>query len=228
MIITALSRANIRSLDEHAAAWGLPTIVLMENAGRGAACVLRKYVPIGSRIVVLCGPGNNGGDGAVLARYCDLWGYAVLVVWVGHSRKPDTASSAQRDILNHCGLPQQEFSAANVSAEVAKVLSSADCIVDGLFGTGLGRPVEGTVGMVIAAMNASGKPILSLDLPSGLDADSGLPLGAAVCATYTATFVARKKGFLTPGVERYTGKITVVDIGIPRLLLEICLKGELD
>ena len=93
-------------------------------------------------------------------------------------------------------------------------------MVDALLGTGLTRPVEGTLQAVIEAMNRSGKPILALDLPSGLDADSGQPLGVAVRAQATVTFVAPKLGFAAPGADAYTGKVTVVDIGVPRALLQ--------
>jgi NAD(P)H-hydrate epimerase len=96
----------------------------------------------------------------------------------------------------------------------------ADWVVDALLGTGLTRPVEGNLRMVIEAMNRSGKPILALDLPSGLDADSGQPLGVAVRARATATFVAPKLGFAASGADAYTGKVTVVDIGVPRAILE--------
>jgi len=92
--------------------------------------------------------------------------------------------------------------------------------VDGLLGTGLSRPVEGRLRAVIEAMNRSGKPIFALDLPSGLDADTGQPLGAAVRACATATFVAAKLGFTAPGASDYTGEVAIIDIGLPRCLLE--------
>ncbi len=92
--------------------------------------------------------------------------------------------------------------------------------MDGLLGTGLSRPVEGPLATVIEAMNRSGKPIFALDLPSGLDADTGPPLGVAVRATATATFVAAKLGFAAPGAADYTGEVAVIDIGLPRCLIE--------
>ena len=99
-------------------------------------------------------------------------------------------------------------------------LAEADWIVDGLLGTGLTRPVEGALRLLIEALNRSGKPILALDVPSGLDADSGVPLGAAVQAHATATFVAAKLGFNAPGASDYTGRVAVIDIGMPRKLLQ--------
>ena len=100
------------------------------------------------------------------------------------------------------------------------LIDDADWLVDGLLGTGLTRPVEGAMRTVIEAMNRSGKPILALDLPSGLDADQGVPLGVAIKARATATFVAPKLGFTAPGAADYTGEVAVIDIGLPRRMLE--------
>jgi NAD(P)H-hydrate epimerase len=100
------------------------------------------------------------------------------------------------------------------------LLTEADWVIDGLLGTGLTRPVEGSLQTVIAAMNRSAKPILAIDLPSGLDADTGQPQGIAVRATTTATFVAPKVGFCQPGSDAYTGPVRVLEIGVPRRLLE--------
>jgi NAD(P)H-hydrate epimerase len=113
-----------------------------------------------------------------------------------------------------------EESAADPSpAQLDALTGEADWLVDGLFGTGLARPPEGAFRRAIEAMNRSGKPILALDLPSGLDADRGEPLGTAVTAGLTATFVAPKLGFAAPGAAAYTGEVVVIDIGLPRVLL---------
>ncbi len=103
---------------------------------------------------------------------------------------------------------------------MAPILTTADWIVDALLGTGLSRPVEGPMRTAIDAINAAGKPVLALDLPSGLDADTGAPLGAAVRASATATFAAPKLGFSAKGAAAFTGEIAVIDIGLPRCLLE--------
>ena len=104
--------------------------------------------------------------------------------------------------------------------ELEALIADADWLVDGLLGTGLTRPVEGGLRTVVEAMNSSGKPILALDLPSGLDADRGLPLGVAIKAQATAAFVAPKLGFTAPGAAGYTGEVAIIDIGLPRRLLE--------
>ncbi len=105
-------------------------------------------------------------------------------------------------------------------ATLRDLLAGADWLVDGLLGTGLSRPVEGPLKAVIEAINASGKPVFALDIPSGLDADTGQPLGVAVRAEATATFVAAKLGFAAPGAADYTGEVAVIDIGVPMRLLE--------
>jgi NAD(P)H-hydrate epimerase len=246
--IRPLSRHEIRQLDVRAAdVLGLPTSLLMENAGRGAAAWLAELtgamppdaggrplspdpakrlpdVPRGPplpKVLVLCGPGNNGGDGAVLARHLDAWRFPVRVVWFTESKRLAGDSAMQWAILQKSGVDQSAcLDEKRDDAWLAGILAGADWIVDGLLGTGLSRPVEGLFRTAIDAMNAAGKPILALDLPSGLDADSGVPLGAAVRAVATATFVATKLGFNAPGAAAYTGEVAVIDIGLPRCVLE--------
>jgi NAD(P)H-hydrate epimerase len=191
----------------------------MENAGRGAADRLRRLAP-GARVLIACGPGNNGGDGGVVARHLDAWGYAVRVVWFARPDQIRGDASAQRTILERSGVDQQTWDGPPDLARLDAFLADADWVVDGLLGTGLTRTVEGPLRTVIEALNRSGRPILALDLPSGLDADTGRPQGVAVRAKETVTFVAPKLGFSAPGAAEYTGVINVVDIGVPRRLLE--------
>jgi NAD(P)H-hydrate epimerase len=247
-----LSRQEVRGLDERASAeLGMPTLLLMENAGRGAAGWLaelagaippdaggRPFTPPPSlpdpetphgppppRILVLCGPGNNGGDGGVVARHLDAWGFPVGVVWFARNDQLRGDAAAQRDILAKSGIAQStwfdDHPADEVDPEAIRaLLAGAGWLVDGLLGTGLSRPVEGPLRTVIEAINRSGKPVFALDLPSGLDADTGQPLGVAVRAEATATFAAPKVGFSAPGAAEYTGEVAVIDIGLPRRLLE--------
>ncbi len=123
-------------------------------------------------------------------------------------------------MLQRAGLAQEIWDGAVPPERLDALFRAADWLVDGLLGTGLSRPVEGPLRTVIEALNRSDKPVLALDLPSGLDADTGQPLGVAVRTTVTATFVAAKAGFSQPGAEDYTGPVQVVDIGLPRALLE--------
>ena len=172
--------------------------------------------------MILCGPGNNGGDGGVVARHLDAWGYPVQVVWFADPHQLRGDAATQWQILERSGIDQTAWSDASaVTPErLDALLAGAGWVVDGLLGTGLTRPVEGALREAIEAVNRAGKPVLALDLPSGLDADRGVPLGVAVRATATATFVAPKLGFGQPGARDYTGEVVVIDIGVPRRLLE--------
>jgi NAD(P)H-hydrate epimerase len=254
-----LSRAEVRGLDEQAVQkLALPTSILMENAGRGAAGWLAELIgvlppnaggrpfsslvpaqihsvphePLKPKMLILCGPGNNGGDGGVLARHLDAWGFHVCVIWFARSDQLHGDAALQWAILNKSEVKQFAWfdkypsdSAFDITP-LAAILKEADWLVDGLLGTGLSRPIDGPLLTVIEAMNRSGKPIFALDLPSGLDADTGTPLGVAVRAAATATFVAYKLGFTSPGAADYTGKVAVIDIGLPRCLLEPFLRVE--
>lgn len=222
MELRPLSRAEVRSIDVRAAEeFGLPTLVLMENAGRGAADWLRARLGGASaRVVVACGPGNNGGDGGVVARHLDARGFTVRVVWFAKEGSIRGDAAVQREILNRSGIDQETWPDEVDAARLDALFGSADWIVDGLLGTGLTRSVEGPLRAVIEAINRSGKPVLALDLPSGMDADSGQPRGIAVRASATLTFVAPKLGFDQPGADQFTGEVQVVEIGVPRRLLE--------
>jgi NAD(P)H-hydrate epimerase len=224
MRIRPLSRDEVRGIDARAAReLGMPTVILMENAGRGAAAWLRdRGVPTTARGLILCGPGNNGGDGGVVARHLDLWGHAVRVLWFARADRLQGDAAIQFQILARSGFDQACWDdEQTVTPErLDALLAEADWVVDALLGTGLTRPVEGMLRTVIEALNRSGKPVLALDLPSGLDADTGQPLGVAVRAQATATFVAPKLGFRAPGADAYTGTVTIIDIGVPRAILE--------
>ena len=223
MEIRPLSRAEVRGIDARASAeLGLPTLVLMENAGRGAAAWLRDRVEAPSAVLVACGPGNNGGDGGVVARHLDAWGYRVRVVWFARPEELRGDAAVQWNVLDRSGIDQEclEGEAPAGSGRLDLWLAEADWVVDALLGTGLSRPVEGDLAAAIEALNRSRKPILALDLPSGLDADTGRPLGVAVRAEATATFVAPKLGFDAPEAAAYTGGVAVIDIGVPRRILE--------
>ena len=219
-----LSREEVRSIDARAAGeCALPTVVLMENAGRGAASLLRDRFSGSTppRVLILCGPGNNGGDGGVAARHLDLWGFPVRVVWFADPGRLRGDAAVQWAVLDRSGVDQTAWrDGPDDAGRLDALLAAADVVVDGLLGTGLTRPVDGTLRAAIGAVNRAGKPVLALDLPSGLDADRGVPLGDAVRAQVTATFVAPKIGFDAPGARDYTGEVVVVDIGAPRRLLE--------
>lgn len=243
MNLRPLGRDEVRAIDARAAeAFGVPTLVLMENAGRGAAAVLAARArrlsesrpdatgaaepPLGDRppsVLVLCGPGNNGGDGGVLARHLDLWGFPVKILWCADPEQLQGDAAVQWTILQRSGLDQDSWKsdrAGPFDQRLDSLLAWADWVVDALLGTGLSRPLEGPLLQVIETVNRSGKPVLALDIPSGLDADRGVPLGIAVRARVTSTFVATKRGFQVEGAAEFTGEVVVVDIGAPGVLLE--------
>lgn len=221
MKVRPLARDEVRGIDARSAEeLGLPTLVLMENAGRGAAALLGERAPSGARVLIACGPGNNGGDGGVVARHLDVWGYAVRVVWFARPERLSGDAAVQFRVLARSGLDQQAWEGPVDPERLSELFRGADWVVDGLLGTGLTRPVEGLLRGAIEAMNRSGRPVLALDLPSGLDADTGRPQGEAVRAKVTATFVAPKLGFAAPGAAAFTGEVRVVEIGVPRRILE--------
>ena len=228
--VRPLSRSEVRAVDALAAnEFAIPTLILMENAGRGAAeWLLSRLEPKDGkqpRVLILCGPGNNGGDGGVVARHLDLGGIAVKVV--GFSNPSDLKGDAavQWSILEKSGFDLEVLTSAE---PLATRIAEADWVVDGLLGTGLTRPVEGLLADVIAMVNRSSKPVVALDIPSGLDADTGRPLGIAIKAKATLTFVARKIGFDQPGASEYLGAVSVIGIGAPRVLLERYAPDESD
>lgn len=220
MRLRALSRFEVRSIDERARdEYGLSTLVLMENAGRGAAEVIRSRIKTTSRVLIICGPGNNGGDGGVVARFLDNWDYRVEVVWLAEFDRLSPDAKIQYHILEQSKIIQSCRSSMELSLNRPSCLEEADWIVDAIFGTGLSRPIEGVYRIWIDWMNIADKPILSLDIPSGLDCDLGIPLGVSIRAKSTATFVSEKLGFLKPQANDYTGEIQVIEIGAPRRLL---------
>jgi len=233
-----LSRDRSRDLDQRATAdYGVPSIVLMENAGRGVADKLCQLGfdqrSVAGPVVVCCGRGNNGGDGFVVARHLDLRGVAVKVlVWgdpatgapaadARHAGVPDAVVKFR--IIERSGLPLVRLSDA---AGVASQLAGAAWVVDALLGTGARGEPRPPLDAVIDAINSSGVPILAVDLPSGLDCDTGQAASHTIRAAHTCTFVALKPGFLAPGAERFTGEIHVADIGAPRSLVDEIIAGR--
>jgi NAD(P)H-hydrate epimerase len=221
MTAAYLSRDQVRSVDHRAIEeFGIPSLLLMENAGRGAAEWLIPRLAKCGRVLIVCGPGNNGGDGGVVARHLDLHAIPTTVVWFGEPHRFSPDAHIQFDILARAGFDQHVVPGPVLDGRLAAFLATADWVVDALLGTGLTRPIEGLLRDVIETINSGTRPVLALDSPSGLDADSGRPLGTAVRASATVTFVAPKLGFAAPGADSYTGPVTVAHIGIPRRILD--------
>ncbi len=207
-----MTRDQARSIDRHAIeTLGIPACVLMENAGRGAAQVLQS-LGVHGRVVIACGKGNNGGDGLVMARHLSNWGIDVLTLLFAHPNDLSADAKLQWRIVQALKLPTQRWADQTLDeAKLAAEFARDDWIVDALFGIGLVGPVRAPFDRVIHVINASGCRVLACDIPSGLNADTGEPVGATVRAAHTATFVAPKAGFAR--VAAWTGRVHVVEIG---------------
>lgn len=198
-ILTPLETAEA---DRRTIAAGTPGIELMERAGQAVAERAAAIAAGRGRVAILCGPGNNGGDGFVAARLLRERGHEVrLALLVAHETlKGDAALAAQR------------WNGKIVSVQEA--LANADVILDALFGAGLARDLDGEAQAAVDAINASGKPVIAVDLPSGIDGRTGKIRGTAVQATESVTFCRRKPGHLLSPGRDYCGRVTVADIGI--------------
>jgi NAD(P)H-hydrate epimerase len=200
----SISAAQARAFDRLAQEkYGVPSIILMENAGRSVAEEALKMLGAQRRVVVVAGVGNNGGDGFVAARHLLNAGKEVALLIAGNrSRlKPDAA-------LNLAIL--QKMPGYQDGADLA----GADLIIDALFGVGLNAPAAGLARETIELILRSGKPVLAVDLPSGLNADTGEVMGAAVKALKTVTLIAVKRGMLIGAGPEHCGEIVVRDIGL--------------
>jgi NAD(P)H-hydrate epimerase len=220
-----LTRAEARAIDERARdEFGVPTLVLMENAGRQAAAWLAWQQPQGP-IAIVCGKGNNAGDGLVMARHLQVWGFDVRVLWAADPATftGDAATQwfiGRRSQWNVCEMWQAS------AEDWQRQLAEASCIVDALLGTGTTGVVREPFATAIQAINTSARPVLAVDVPSGLDVDTGEPCGCAVVARWTVTFVAAKIGFLAPGARRYLGDLLVAEIGLPLACLQTLSRGS--
>jgi NAD(P)H-hydrate epimerase len=214
-----LTREQVRELDRRAAEeFGLPTLVLMENAGRSAAELLMRLNPGRRPTVVVCGKGNNGGDGFVIARHLDNHGWPVAVWLFAGPGELHGDARVNFHVLERSGIPHRSLGPGE---DVPAELAQADgWIVDALFGTGLSGLLREPFDRVVSAVNASPARVLAVDIPSGLDCDTGEPLGPTVRAHHTVTFVAAKAGFANPASRQWTGEVHVADIGAPRRLVE--------
>jgi len=214
-----MTRDEVRAFD----AWaintlGIPGVVLMENAGRNCAGLIEdKLKDVAEpKVCIFCGTGNNGGDGYVIARHLINSGVGVTVVVCGDRNKIKGDAKINLDILERMGESIELLNPADrdIVGQVGRYTAEADIIVDSLFGTGLRGQLSDEYRRLIETVNACSSSVLAVDIPSGLDCDSGEPLGTAINATWTVTFVAVKKGFTSATVSQYTGEIFVASIGI--------------
>jgi len=219
--IKLLTAARMRALDERAIhEIGIPGVVLMEQAGRGAVRIIEAAGWLSQRqdnVLLFAGKGNNGGDAFVDARVLRLAGYnRVKVVLLAKCAAITGDAKVNLDAFICLGGQVEELLDAAGWQNLKAKLKTQKLVVDGLLGTGLNSDVRGLYAEIITAINQFSGPVLALDIPSGLNADSGLPLGNAVKATVTATFAFAMPGlFVYPGHE-YAGRVEIIDIGIPK------------
>ena len=215
---TQMREADRRTIDEI----GIPSLVLMENAGRQVVAATEAIHSdlLERRVAVLCGRGNNGGDGFVVARTLVQRGVEVSVFLMGRVADVRGDARVNLEILGRLGLTVVEVADSQAWELHFSELSDCTLIVDAIFGTGLNAPVSGLIQSVIADVNASGIPVVSIDLPSGLSADSSEPIGDSIEAGLTVTIAAPKLPLVLPPAETRAGDIVIADIGIPFAVLD--------
>lgn len=217
-----LTCQQIRELDilaiEHV---GIPGLVLMENAGRAVAEFVYQILanPPRAKVVVLCGPGNNGGDGYVVARMLRNAGVPAGVVLAAARDRVRGDAAANLRIYERLEAPLLDASASGSDERVSEAIATSAVVVDALLGTGSSGPPRGLIAELIRRANASRANRVAVDIPSGLDGDSGSLSEPCFRADATVTFVAPKVGFEAAEAREMLGRIVVADIGVPRELI---------
>jgi hydroxyethylthiazole kinase-like uncharacterized protein yjeF len=233
----SLTRQQIRRLDQLAIEeLGIPGLILMENAGRNVAAaamvmlaesmaapgVSRQHPTAPRKVAILCGGGNNGGDGFVAARHLHNHGIATTVLLAKDPARITGDAAVNLNIVRRMGLDVRPVLDAAQLQEQSRHWSTCTLIIDALLGTGFTGTVEPHLAAVIQACNRAhqmGVPVLAVDLPSGLDCDTGKPSNATIVATRTVTLAALKVGLTRPAALPYVGQLEVADIGAPPSLL---------
>ena len=212
-----LTRAQVREIDRRAIEeYHIPGVVLMENAARGVVELAVKMLSglAGSNVLIVCGGGNNGGDGMAVARHLHNRQFSVNVLL-----SVDPSELKGEALVNFQIIQAMRIKSERATAELIAQHPS-DLLIDALFGTGLTAPPRPEFMSLIQAINKQAAPVLAVDVPSGLDCDKGEPLGSCVRAARTVTFVAEKVGFAKPRAKHFIGDVTVADIGCPIELIE--------
>lgn len=218
-MLAVFTAEEMRRLDQRAIAeLGIPGATLMENAGRGAAEAIVAALPTlgaprrGARVVIVCGKGGNGGDGFVVARWLKRHGARPTVLLVHAPSEVGGDAGRKLQELRRAGIRPRPFTDDRASADM---LAQAHLVVDALLGTGSRGVPEGGVARAIELINASGRPVVALDIPSGLSANTGVHAGAVIRAAMTLTFAALKRGLISSPGDELAGPVTVIPIGVP-------------
>lgn len=211
-----LTVSQIQELDRWAIEKiGIPSLALMENAGHGVAREIYKKLKHQKKysVVIVCGTGNNGGDGFVAARYLNNWGVKPQVFLVGDITELKKDALVNYRVAKNLRISVKSIDGLNYAFK--KSLQTADLVVDAIFGMGLNRPIHEPYCGIMHAINSQGSYVVAVDIPSGLDGTSGGIYGICVKANLTVTFSGLKAGFFKKHGPFYTGRQVVVDIGIP-------------
>ena len=216
-----LTAAAMRTVDRRAIEEvGIPSLVLMENAAAAAADAVGELFPEAGEVAIVCGPGNNGGDGLALARRLTIRGYGVTVLlWAGSSGLRGDAA-VQNDICAWMGVETEHLEPTTDLKLAVSRLSAFDLLVDALFGTGLGRPLEGPLAELVERLDALPIPKLALDMPSGLDGSRAAVIGPHLSVDATVAFGAPKVAHVFLPTAESVGELVVADLGIPAVLYE--------
>jgi NAD(P)H-hydrate epimerase len=226
-----LTRTQVRDVDRRAIEeYSMNGLVLMENAGRGCVEVINA-LGRAAPYVILCGKGNNGGDGFVVARHLENQGDSVQVLVFCDRSELQGDALANYEILTRTGADIFHYPGPTLDDEarrsIALRLASCELIIDALLGTGFAGAPREPLATAIRLFNESPAEKMAIDIPSGLDCDTGAAATPTIVADHTCTFVALKPGLLTPSGAQHCGKVHVVDIGVPRKLLsEIVAAGN--
>jgi NAD(P)H-hydrate epimerase len=211
-----LTREQARQVDTAAIQrLGLPGLLLMENAARGVIEELTTRLGSHGRVLILCGPGNNGGDGLAIARLLASAGIDGTVYLVRAGKDLTDDANQNLGFLLASGRTVLEGETVNSWEQVFDELTDNDWILDCLLGTGARGGPRPPFLAIIKAINESSAQVLAVDVPSGLDCDTGLVEGVCINADATVTFVGMKRGFLQPSARKFTGDVVVAHIGIP-------------
>jgi NAD(P)H-hydrate epimerase len=213
----SISAQEAKKLDEKAKELGLEERVLIENASSNL-CEIIDGLRLGKSVCAVAGRGNNGADVLACARKLASRGYKVNVA-IASNKELGQQALAQRKVLENIKIPIHSIDVDNID-DFQKMLKGVDFIVEGILGIGLRGEVSSYLNQIITAINASGKKIVACDIPSGLCPQAGVPLGTAVMADYTVTFLSPKEGFFLNQASRFCGRIFTVDIGVSHDVLE--------
>ncbi|HQY87830.1 MAG TPA: NAD(P)H-hydrate epimerase [Tepidisphaeraceae bacterium] len=207
-----LTRTQARAIDRISIdEFGMPEILLMENAAINATNMIRRrFGNLRNSFDVWCGGGNNGGDGLAIARHLHNAGCSTRVRLA--SDEFSALASIHLNIIRKMPIEIVEPFDREIEAGAVQI--------DALLGTGASREVSGKIADAIACINGAALPVVAIDVPSGLDCDLGEPLGSAVRASVTITFVAPKVGFANPNATRYLGEVMIAEIGCPKEAIE--------